>query len=117
MSQQQDFTRPPGVCIPWEEKRKDKDKGQLPELPAAMRRRDLKGAAPPGAQQCELVFMNPWTGEVIPRAGATVSGTDPGDRREWLGSVDIWSGRMEAVVPTGFDERAKEDVLVIIRKQ
>jgi hypothetical protein len=27
MSQQQDFKRPPGVCIPWEEERKE-----LPEI-------------------------------------------------------------------------------------
>jgi len=32
-----------------------------------------------------------------------------------LSAVDVWTQRMAVVAPSGFDERAQEDILVIIK--
>jgi hypothetical protein len=66
-----------------------------------------------------LTWINPWTGEYIVQNPdpEVLPGSDPGGGAPWIGNVNIWDNKMEAVTPQGgLDRRQKEDVFVIIKK-
>ena len=93
-------------------------KTQDDAIPDAGKRRSLKTVVPDDTADYDLIVLNPWTGAVIGSV-VVLPTADPGGGAEWLGSVKIWEGRMDAVTPTGtgFDERPMEDVLFILRKR
>jgi len=77
--------------------------------------RNFVEIVPPGAQNYEFVWVNPWSGAEI--RTEQLPAEDPGGGGEWIGGVDFWKDNMDSVLPTGFDNRQKEDVFVIIKKQ
>jgi len=69
--------------------------------------RDLSAFAPQGSS-FSLEWINPWNGSSL--LNETVSLTE-------LAAIDIRTGKMDSVAPTGFEERSAEDVLVLIKKR
>ncbi|MCX7806790.1 MAG: hypothetical protein N3A38_16625 [Planctomycetota bacterium] len=85
-------------------------------LPNAGKVRNLAGLLPGGANY-ELRWINPWDGSYVIAGAENLPGENPGGGNPWIGAVDIWTGKMEAVAPTGFDERQREDILIIVKKK
>jgi hypothetical protein len=76
--------------------------------------RDFGNVVPPGGNDYRFVWVDPWSGSEI--ASEDLPAEDPGGGAEWIGAVDVWTGNMASVLPTGFDTRQREDVFVIIQK-
>ena len=81
--------------------------------PAAIVRNFVE-MVPPGGDNYQFVWVNPWTGAQIHTE--QLPAQDPGGGEEWIGGVDFWTGNMDSVLPAGFDRRQQEDVFVIIKK-
>jgi len=75
--------------------------------PPATTVRDFTSAVPEAAQNYEFDWIDPWSGGIITSTVVPAAG---------IGSVDFWTGKMDQVLPAGFDNRHQEDVFVIIKK-
>jgi len=71
--------------------------------------RDFTSVVPGTVANYSFEWIDPWTGESILAQPELVPLAN-------IDSVDFWTNKMEQVLPTGFDNRQKEDVFVIIKQ-
>ncbi|MFH1131366.1 MAG: hypothetical protein V1754_08530 [Pseudomonadota bacterium] len=72
--------------------------------PTNSAQRDFASVAPAGTGPYTLIWIDPWSGAEF----KTETVTD-------LVSIEYWLTRMDSVLPNGFDELQKQDVLLIIK--
>ena len=110
------YARNKGVTVFWIFRTKEGD------VPADQRKQDFrkyKGQRIlPKGNWYSLTWVNPWTGKTI--GGAQVISAHPAPKdpnKEWIGSVNIWDGKMASVIPQGFvsGDKKPEDILVIVK--